>query len=116
MAKVNYPLFSGSAKGRIGNLIVFYGDGKARAWSTQKDPQTINQTRSRIVVGEIMARIKLSSGIDRAWMRAAISKSWHVVITAWLTRNSLANAQACFDEWNAFSPAQRSAWESIAQG
>ena len=114
MAKVTYPLLSGQARGRIGQMIVFYGDGKVRGWSTQRDPQTASQTQSRIVVAEVMTRIKLSAGLDRAWLRTVLGKSWHLKIAAWLTRNGLANASASLDVWNGFTQGQRDSWESIA--
>lgn len=94
MAKVNGPLLSLGAKGRIGKLLVYYGDRKVRGWSEQVDPKTAAQLKSRAVVGEVMAMVKLSAGLDREWLRENFAKSWHVKMTAWLSRSQLSNAEA----------------------
>jgi len=114
MAKVQAPLLSSTAKGRIGKLIVFYGDGKARGWSEQVDPQTAPQMISRAVVGAVMAKVKLCDGLDRAWLRENYSKAWHTKFTAWLSRNGLANAETLHSEWSSWSQGDRDTWEQIA--
>lgn len=113
MAKVNAPLLSLGAKGRIGKLLIYYGEGKVRAWDTQVDPKTAAQLQSRAVVGAVMEMVKKCDGLDRAALRADFSKSWHVKFTAWLSRNSLANAKALHTEWASWSDSQRGTWESI---
>lgn len=114
MAKVQAPLLSLEAKGRIGKLVVYYGKGHARGWSTQNDPQTAPQMISRAVVGAVMGMIKLSDGFDRAWLRENFSKSWHTKFTAWLSRNGLANAEALHAEWSTWLENDRDSWEQIA--
>lgn len=113
MARVKGPLLSQSAKGRIGNLIVYYGNGKARGWSTQTDPQTAPQLQSRAIVREVMQMVKLCDALDRAVLREVLGKQWHTVLTAWLTRQSLSNAKTLHAEWVAFTDEQRQAWESV---
>jgi len=113
MAKVLQPLLSSSAKGRLGQTHVFYGNGLVRGWSAQIDPQTTAQLKFRAVVGAVMAMIKIADGIDRAVLRNSYSKSWHTKVTAWLTRTQLANAQALHDEWSTWSDVERANWESI---
>lgn len=114
MAKTTNPLLSTDAKGRIGKLIVYYGKGYARGWSTQNDPKTAGQLQSRAVVGEVMGMFKFCGNLDRAWLRANYAKQWHSKFTSWLSRNSLANAKALFDEWNTYTQGARDTWESIA--
>lgn len=101
------------AKGRIGKLLVYYGRDHARGWSTQNDPKTAAQLKSRAVVRGVMGMIKLCDGLDRAILRKNYSKQWHTKITAWLTRASLQNAQALHDEWSSWTQGQRDAWELI---
>ncbi len=113
MAKTTNPLLSISAKGRIGKLIVYYGDGFARGWSAQIDPKTAAQLKSRAVVKGVMGMMKLCDGLDRAFLRSSYSKQWHTKFTAWLTRNGLANAQVLHDAWSAMSQNARDAWELI---
>lgn len=114
MAKVTNPLLSTAAKGRIGHLIVYYGDGKARGWSTQNDPKTAAQLQSRAVVGAVMAMIKQCGGLDRAWLRANYARSWHTKFTAWVSRNGLQNAEAIYADWSTMSAGERATWEVIA--
>jgi len=113
MVKLTAPLLSLKAKGRIGKLIVFYGEGYAREWSTQVDPQTGAQLQSRAVVKALMQMVKKSDGLDRAWLRKNYAESWHTKLVAWCTRNGLENAQALHAEWMMLDPAQRAAWEAV---
>lgn len=114
MARVRGPLLSLEAKGRVGRLLVFYGRGHARGWSTQVDPKTAAQLKSRAVVGGVMEMVKYCNGLDRAWLRAHFARSWHLKLTAWLTRDALSNAQALHDEWSSWTQAERDTWEQIA--
>lgn len=114
MAKLHGPLLSLEAKGRIGKLLVYYGKNHARGWSAQRDPKTAAQLKSRAVVGEVMAMVKFAIALDREWLRKNFSSSWHVKITAWLSRNQLTNAQALHDEWSSWTQTQRDTWEVIA--
>lgn len=114
MAKVTAPLLSLKAKGRIGQLVIYYGEGNARGWSEQMDPQTAQQLQSRAIVKEVMQLIGTCSGIDRAWLRENYGRAWHTKLVAWLTRSSLANAQAVYQSWGELSEAQRQAWEDQA--
>jgi hypothetical protein len=116
MAKVTNPLLSSEAKGRIGHLVVYYGKGKARGWSTQRDPKTAGQLQSRAVVGEVMAMIKQCDGLDRAWLRQNYARSWHTRFTAWVSRNALQNAKAVHADWSTMSAGERATWEAIAPG
>lgn len=113
MAKTTNPLLSISAKGRIGKLIVYYGDGFARGWSTQIDPKTAAQLKSRAVVAGVMGMMKICVGLDRAFLRNNYSKQWHTKFSAWLTRDGLQNAQALHDVWSAWPQAARDTWELI---
>jgi len=114
MARVRGPLLSLEAKGRVGKLLIFYGNNHARGWSSQHDPKTVAQLKSRAVVGGVMSMIKYCDGLDRVYLRKNISKSWHVKLTAWLSRNSLQNAQALHDEWSSWTQGERDTWEQIA--
>lgn len=114
MARVSRPLLSLGATGRIGKALIYYGGGHARAWSAQRDPKTAAQLQSRAVVGEVMGMIKFAAALDRAWLRANVSKSWHVRLTAWLSRDSLFNALALYSEWSAMTQEERDSWEAIA--
>lgn len=113
MAKLHGPLLSLEAKGRVGKLLVYYNKNHARGWSTQNDPKTVAQLKSRAVVRGIMGTIKICNGLDRVALRTMYSKQWHTKFTAWLTRNGLQNAQILHDEWSALPKAARDAWELI---
>lgn len=112
MAKVTNPLLSVSAKGRIGKLIVYYGGGTARGWSTQTDPQTAPQLQSRAIVRAVMQMVKISNALERALLRDVLGKQWHTVLTAWLTRDQLSNAKMLHDSWSALSNEERQTWEA----
>ncbi|MCC7188800.1 MAG: hypothetical protein IT312_08665 [Anaerolineales bacterium] len=113
MARLRGPLLSLEAKGRVGKLLVYYGKNHARGWSTQNDPKTAAQLKSRAVVRGVMSMYKICAGLDRALLRKSFSKTWHTKITAWLTRNGLQNAHDLHDEWSAMPQAGRDAWELI---
>lgn len=113
MAKLHGPLLSLEAKGRVGKLLVFYNKNHARGWSAQIDPKTAAQLKSRAVVAGVMGMYKICAGLDRATLRKSFSKTWHTMITAWLTRDGLQNAQTLHDEWSAMPQAARDAWELI---
>lgn len=112
MARVTAPLLSMRAKGRIGQLLVYYGDGKVRGWSTQTDPQTAPQLQSRAIVRVVMQMVKIADALDRALLRDVLGKQWHTVLTAWLTRDQLSKAKALHSSWAALSTAQRLTWEN----
>jgi hypothetical protein len=116
MPKVTYPLLSGKAAGRIGKDIIFYGEGFVRSWDVQTDPQTSPQMQFRTVVRELMQMIKISDGLDRAWLRKNYAKSWHTKLTSWLTRDQLANGKTLHGAWFNLSEIDRAAWESVVPG
>lgn len=113
MAKLLAPLMSLEAKGRIGKLLIYYSKTHARSWSAQNDPKTPAQLRSRAVVRSVMKMYKTCTGLDRNYLRASYSKNWHTSFTAWLTRDSLANAQAAHDAWSALPLLARNSWTRI---
>jgi hypothetical protein len=113
MAKVTNPLLSREAHGRVGDKMVFYGRGLVRAWDVQIDPRTAQQLQFRTVVRELMQMIKISNGLDRAWLRNNFAKSWHTKLVSWLTRDELAQAQIYRTTWWALTDEQRQAWESM---
>ena len=113
MAKLSGPLLSLEARGRVGKLLVYYDKDHARAWSTQIDPKTAAQLKSRAVVGGVMGMIKKSNGLDRVMLRNQYSKQWHTKFAAWLTRDGLQNAQILYNDWSAMSQGARDAWEFV---
>lgn len=116
MPRVTYPLLSGKARGRIGSDMIFYGENYVRSWSVQADPQTGEQMQFRTVVRELMQMIKISNGLDRAWLRKNFAKSWHTKLVSWLTRDELAQALNYWAAWWALTNEQRAAWESVVPG
>lgn len=113
MPKVTAPLFGTSARGRIGDLLVFEGRNIVKGWTEQTDPQTSGQMLVRTLVREFMSMIKIAIGLDRAWLRLNFAKSWHTRLVSWLTKNELQQARALHQTWADLTDQERADWESV---
>ncbi|HPT40551.1 MAG TPA: hypothetical protein PLQ44_03045 [Candidatus Paceibacterota bacterium] len=70
MAKVTQPLMSGSASGKIGNNIVFFGWkglNVVREWVKPANPESAGQGDARIIMG----------GVGRACGEVQVSSAYH---------------------------------------
>lgn len=75
MAKVTQPLMSGSASGKIGNNIVFFGwkgTNVVREWLKPANPMSSGQGNARIILG----------GTGRACAEVVVDSTYHKALIA----------------------------------
>ncbi len=112
MPRVTYPLLSKYARGRLGKDLIYYGEGYVRSWSVQNDPRTVAQLEFRTIVGSLMRLLKMSSGLDRAWLRRNFAKSWHTKLVSFLTAGQMSKYRELLSVWQFMSAQERAEWDA----
>ena len=110
MAKVTNPLLSGSASGKLGNLMVFDPRGHVRQYVKPSNPKTVNQMLVRNTMGDIQRSLKLLGTTLRAELRSQFGYHWNSMIVGELTANNKAALTAYVAEHTAFDAGQKTAW------
>lgn len=110
MAKVIAPLFSGSASGKVGTMMVFQKNGIARAYVVPSNPQTVAQMAQRNQLKDIQAELKLLGSTLRTELRAGFGARWNADIIGELTANGGAALDGYVTEFNAFQAGEKTDW------
>ena len=110
MAKVTNPLLSGTASGKLGDLMVFDKRGHVRQYVSPANPKTVNQMLVRNSMGDIQRSLKLLGTTLRAELRSQFGYHWNSMIVGELTANNRAALLSYVAEHTAFDAGQKTAW------
>ena len=110
MAKVIAPLLSGSASGKIGNMMVFDKRGHVRKYVVPANPKSLDQMLVRNTLGDIQ-RSLAKIGIDlRLQLKSQFGYRWNSVIVGELTKNNKAALTTYLGTFTAFTAPQKAEW------
>lgn len=112
MAKVTNPLLSGTASGKLGDLMVFDKRGHVRQYVSPANPKTVNQMAVRNKMGDVQRSLKLLGAVLRAELRSQFGYHWNSLIVGELTANNAAALTSYTAEHTAFDAGQKTAWET----
>lgn len=110
MAKVTNPLLSGTASGKLGDLMVFDKRGHVRQYVSPTNPKTVNQMLVRNSMGDIQRSLKLLGTTLRAELRSQFGYHWNSMIVGELTANNRAALLSYVGEHTAFTTQQKTDW------
>lgn len=110
MAKVINPLLSGSASGKLGDMMVFDPRGYVRQYVRPSNPQTAAQMLVRNKLGDIQRSLKLLGLVLRTELKSKFGYRWNSLIVGELTANNAAALTAYEAEFNAFTSQQKTDW------
>lgn len=110
MAKVIAPLLSGSASGRLGQMMVFDKRGIVRKYATPSNPQTVNQMAVRNTLGDVQRSLARLGLVLRGELKTALGYRWNSLIVGELTKNGQAQLDAYQATFTAFTSQQKTDW------
>lgn len=112
MAKTTGALFSMSASGQFGKALVFDKRGRVRKYVVPANPQTTAQMLVRNKLGDIQRSLKLLGAGLRGELKTGFGAAWNSMIVGELTKNSGAALDAYQTEFDAFTPQQKTDWNT----
>lgn len=110
MAKVEGPLMSISASGKLGTAMVFDKRGIVRKYTVPANPQSAAQMLVRNKLGDIQRSLKLLGTVLRTELKSGFGYRWNSVIVGELTKNNAAALTAYLAEFAAFQAGEKTAW------
>lgn len=110
MAKVEGPLMSISASGKLGTAMVYDRRGRVRKYTVPANPKTAAQMLIRNKLGDIQRSLKLLGTVLRTELKSGFGYTWNAQIVGELTKNSAAALTAYVAEFNAFTTQQKTDW------
>jgi len=110
MAKVTMPLLSGSASGKIGDAIVFFGwkgVDVVRSWVKPANPQSASQGVRRVILGGLGRACKpvtYGSNYHQDALAIAVApQTWISTLVSYMVKNYMADKDAFEDEYDEYA-------------
>jgi hypothetical protein len=116
MAKVNGPLFSLTASGKIGTAVVYDPRGYVRKFVIPANPQSVDQMLVRNRFGDIQRELKELGQVLRPLVEVSLGYRWNALCVGEVMRDEQAKWVAYLAEWGAFEAGNKTAWEGADPG